>query len=75
MMAGVMYQGYASYLQAYQRHSNPYCPTTPLALNHYDKVITLRERPRSASGEGPATRRPTGPPSASGAAAPKKRGN
>ncbi|XP_064117128.1 transcription cofactor vestigial-like protein 3 isoform X2 [Macrobrachium nipponense] len=36
-MAGVMYQGYASYLQAYQRHSNPYCPTTPLALNHYDK--------------------------------------
>lgn len=33
-----MYQGYASYLQAYQRHSNPYCPTNPLALNHYDKV-------------------------------------
>lgn len=48
MMAGVMYQGYASYLQAYQRHSNPYCPTTPLALNHYDKVIILRERPCSA---------------------------
>lgn len=37
-MAGVMYQGYASYLQAYQRHSNPYCPSTTLALNHYDKV-------------------------------------
>ncbi|MPC66978.1 hypothetical protein E2C01_061139 [Portunus trituberculatus] len=38
-MAGVMYQGYASYLQAYQRHSNPYCPSNPLALNHYDKVM------------------------------------
>ncbi|KAK3860548.1 hypothetical protein Pcinc_033409 [Petrolisthes cinctipes] len=36
-MAGVMYQGYASYLQAYQR--SPYCPpSAPLPLNHYDKA-------------------------------------
>ncbi|XP_047501856.1 transcription cofactor vestigial-like protein 3 [Penaeus chinensis] len=55
MMAGVMYQGYASYLQAYQRHSNPYCPTTPLALNHYDKKYRLQD----AAGGGGASQPPT----------------
>ncbi|XP_071543873.1 uncharacterized protein [Panulirus ornatus] len=52
-MAGVMYQGYASYLQAYQRHSNPYCPTTPLALNHYDKKYRVHDAGGSGSSQPP----------------------
>ncbi|XP_068237280.1 uncharacterized protein [Palaemon carinicauda] len=52
-MAGVMYQGYASYLQAYQRHSNPYCPTTPLALNHYDKKYRLQDAAGGGSSQPP----------------------
>ncbi|XP_042229919.1 transcription cofactor vestigial-like protein 2 [Homarus americanus] len=52
-MAGVMYQGYASYLQAYQRHSNPYCPTTPLALNHYDKKYRLQDAGAGGSSQPP----------------------
>ncbi|XP_045111123.1 transcription cofactor vestigial-like protein 2 isoform X1 [Portunus trituberculatus] len=56
-MAGVMYQGYASYLQAYQRHSNPYCPSNPLALNHYDKKYRLQD----AGGGGAGSSQPPTP--------------
>ncbi|XP_076069824.1 uncharacterized protein LOC143041698, partial [Oratosquilla oratoria] len=56
-MTGVMYQGYASYLQAYQRHANPYGHSS-LALNHVDKKYRVHDVTVTAVGGSPAPSTP-----------------